>query len=62
MKQYNQFFVTCSKGVEDLVQRELEQLGISDTKIHTGGVSFSGDIDDFIARSQIPKNTGVGYD
>ncbi|MCK4834278.1 MAG: 23S rRNA (guanine(2445)-N(2))/(guanine(2069)-N(7))-methyltransferase, partial [Gammaproteobacteria bacterium] len=45
MKQSNQFFVTCSKGVEDLVQRELEQLGISDTKIHTGGVSFSGDIE-----------------
>ena len=43
MKQTNHFFATCSKGVEDLVQRELEQLNISDTKIHTGGVAFSGD-------------------
>ncbi len=43
MKQINQFFATCSKGVEDLVQKELEQLGIVDTKIHTGGVAFTGD-------------------
>jgi 23S rRNA (guanine2445-N2)-methyltransferase / 23S rRNA (guanine2069-N7)-methyltransferase len=40
----NQFFATCSKGVEDLVQKELEQLGITQTKLHTGGVAFSGDI------------------
>jgi len=38
------FFATCSKGVEDLVQKELEQLNITQTKLHTGGVSFSGDI------------------
>jgi len=43
LKQSNQFFATCSKGVEDLVQKELEQLGIVDTKIHTGGVAFTGD-------------------
>ena len=44
MKQTNHFFATCSKGVEDLVLKELEQLEISDTKIHTGGVAFNGDI------------------
>ncbi len=46
MKQSNHFFATCSKGVEDLVQKELEQLEIFDTKIHTGGVAFTGDIED----------------
>ena len=40
----NQFFATCAKGVEDLVQKELQQLNISITKIHTGGVSFQCDI------------------
>ncbi len=40
----NQFFATCSKGVEDLVQKELEQLNITQTKLHTGGVSFSGEV------------------
>ena len=45
MKQSNHFFATCSKGVEDLVQKELEQLGVTDTKIHTGGVAFSGDLE-----------------
>ncbi len=45
LKQTNHFFATCAKGVEDLVQKELEQLAISDTKIHTGGVAFSGDIE-----------------
>ena len=38
------FFVTCSKGVEDILQKELEQLGISDIKIQTGGVSFTGEL------------------
>ncbi|MBE9560583.1 MAG: bifunctional 23S rRNA (guanine(2069)-N(7))-methyltransferase RlmK/23S rRNA (guanine(2445)-N(2))-methyltransferase RlmL [Proteobacteria bacterium] len=46
MKQSNHFFATCSKGVEDLVQKELEQLDITDTKIHTGGVAFSGEVAD----------------
>ena len=45
MKQSNHFFATCSKGVEDLVQKELEQLDIFDTKIHTGGVAFTADIE-----------------
>ena len=44
MKQTNQFFATCSKGVEDLVLKELEQLEISGSKIHTGGVAFDGEI------------------
>jgi 23S rRNA (guanine2069-N7)-methyltransferase / 23S rRNA (guanine2445-N2)-methyltransferase len=41
----NRFFATCSKGVEDLVQKELEQLQVRDTKLHTGGVSFGGDLE-----------------
>ena len=45
MNNSNHFFATCSKGVEDLVQKELEQLEVFDTKIHTGGVAFSGDIE-----------------
>jgi len=40
----NHFFVTCSKGVEDIVQKELEQLSISEIKIQTGGVSFTGEL------------------
>ena len=44
MKSDNQFFATCSKGVEDLVLKELEQLGVNETKIHTGGVAFKGDV------------------
>ncbi len=44
MNTPHHFFATCSKGVEDLVQKELEQLNITQTKLHTGGVSFSGDV------------------
>ena len=44
MNTTHYYFATCSKGVEDLVQKELEQLNITQTKLHTGGVSFSGDI------------------
>ncbi|VAW52708.1 23S rRNA (guanine(2445)-N(2))-methyltransferase / 23S rRNA (guanine(2069)-N(7))-methyltransferase [hydrothermal vent metagenome] len=40
-----QFFATCSKGVEDLVLKELEQLGISETKTHTGGIGFKCGVD-----------------
>jgi 23S rRNA (guanine2445-N2)-methyltransferase / 23S rRNA (guanine2069-N7)-methyltransferase len=40
----NNFFVTCSKGVEDILQKELELLNISGIKIQTGGVSFSGEL------------------
>jgi len=45
LKQSNHFFATCAKGVEDLVQKELEQLEIFDIKIHTGGVAFTSDIE-----------------
>ncbi|MBE9564885.1 MAG: bifunctional 23S rRNA (guanine(2069)-N(7))-methyltransferase RlmK/23S rRNA (guanine(2445)-N(2))-methyltransferase RlmL, partial [Proteobacteria bacterium] len=45
MKTNNHFFATCSKGVQDLLQRELEQLGISETKVQNGGVSFIGEIE-----------------
>jgi len=40
----NLFFATCSKGVEDLLQLELEKVGAPTTKIHTGGVAFTGEI------------------
>lgn len=39
------FFATCSKGVEDLVLKELEQHGITQTKIHTGGVAFTSKVE-----------------
>ena len=40
----NLFFATCSKGVEDILQHELENLGVQQTKIHTGGVAFNGEL------------------
>ncbi len=45
MSSTNYFFATCSKGVEDLLQKELELLEIPQIKLHTGGVSFSGDVE-----------------
>lgn len=45
MNTSNYFFATCSKGVEDLLQTELEQLAIPNIKIHTGGVAFHGDFE-----------------
>lgn len=41
----NNFFATCAKGVEDLVQNELGSLGISHIKLQTGGVSFTGSVE-----------------
>jgi 23S rRNA (guanine2445-N2)-methyltransferase / 23S rRNA (guanine2069-N7)-methyltransferase len=41
----NLFFATCAKGVEDLLQNELDQLDIPHIKLHTGGVSFGGGIE-----------------
>jgi 23S rRNA (guanine2445-N2)-methyltransferase / 23S rRNA (guanine2069-N7)-methyltransferase len=41
----NLFFATCAKGVEDLLQKELEQFAIPDIKLHTGGVSFGGGLE-----------------
>ncbi len=46
IKASHQFFVTCAKGVEDLVEKELQQLGINQTKNHVGGVAFSGELED----------------
>ncbi len=43
MTEYN-YFATCSKGVEDLLQHELVQQGITDSKLRTGGVAFSGEL------------------
>ncbi|MBL4711001.1 MAG: hypothetical protein JKX75_00605 [Gammaproteobacteria bacterium] len=45
MNNIHQYFATCSKGVEDLVHKELEQLGVTQTKIHVGGVAFTGEIE-----------------
>jgi 23S rRNA (guanine2445-N2)-methyltransferase / 23S rRNA (guanine2069-N7)-methyltransferase len=41
----NLFFATCAKGVEDLLQKELDQFAIPDIKLHTGGVSFGGNLE-----------------
>jgi len=40
----NHYFATCSKGVEDLLLAELQAIGVEDTKIHTGGVAFTGEL------------------
>jgi len=45
LSSVNQYFATCAKGVEDLLQRELEWQGIENSKLQTGGVAFSGDIE-----------------
>lgn len=45
MSSTNYFFATCSKGVEDLLQKELELIGAPQIKIHAGGVSFGGDFE-----------------
>ena len=42
MNSTNYFFATCSKGVEDLLHKELESLNAPQLKIHAGGVSFGG--------------------
>lgn len=44
MKQEN-FFATCPKGLESLLQEELQQLGITGSKQTVAGVSFTGPID-----------------
>jgi len=41
----NQYFATCAKGVEDLLQKELERQGVENSKLQTGGVAFSGGIE-----------------
>lgn len=44
MKPISRIFVTCSKGIEDILQTELKQLAITGSKVRTGGVSFEGDV------------------
>ncbi len=39
------FFASCSKGVEDLLQSELEHLGLPGLSIGNGGVHFSGSLE-----------------
>jgi len=38
------FFVTCARGVEELVVGELNALGLSSVKMEKGGASFRGDL------------------
>ena len=40
------FFVTCAKGLEELIGGELASLGIAAAKIERGGVSFAGSLAD----------------
>lgn len=40
------FFVTAAKGLEELVNSELVELGIQSAKIERGGVSFSGTLEE----------------
>ncbi len=44
MTSPQQFFATCAKGVEDLLLRECEQLGIATVQAQ-GGVAFSGELE-----------------
>lgn len=39
----NKFFVTCARGLEELVAAELLEIGISGARQERGGVSFSGE-------------------
>jgi len=41
----NLFFASCSKGVEDLLHGELENLGLSGLSIANGGVQFTGSLE-----------------
>lgn len=41
---HTNFFVTCARGVEELVAAELAALGIVTAKIERGGVAFSGSL------------------
>lgn len=38
------FFVTCARGVEELVVAELTALGLSDVKMEKGGAAFRGEL------------------
>jgi 23S rRNA (guanine2445-N2)-methyltransferase / 23S rRNA (guanine2069-N7)-methyltransferase len=43
MQQFN-FFATCPKNLEELLEHELIELGASNTKKTVAGVNFSGDL------------------
>ena len=45
MKDNNTFFATCSKGIEDLLLKELKQLGIESAVQEYSGVSFTGSLE-----------------
>ena len=45
MKDNNTFFATCSKGIEDLLLKELNNLGIESAIQEYSGVSFTGSLE-----------------
>lgn len=44
--KHHQFFTTCPKGVEDLLAKECEQLGLHNINQAKGGVGFDGALED----------------
>ena len=42
----DKFFVTCAKGLEELVAAELREIGVRGLKQERGGVAFSGELSD----------------
>src|SRR5512133_1494660 len=42
----DKFFVTCARGLEELVAAELQAIGIRGAKQERGGVAFSGELAD----------------
>ncbi|MCC7431587.1 RNA methyltransferase [bacterium] len=42
----NIFFVTCAKGLEQVLAEELKSLGITNLRIDVGGISFKGTFED----------------
>ena len=45
MTSIEQFFTTCPKGFEEILQAELTDIGVKDTKLTVGGVHFGGDLE-----------------
>ena len=44
MTQSREFFITCAKGVEDLLLKECQLAGVNDAIQLVGGVSFRGEL------------------
>ena len=44
MSETYTLFASCPKGIEDLLQDELQQLGAANASAVVAGVSFSGDL------------------